>query len=135
MWSQKSQHLFKKIKSLLLLAPVLKAPDFAKPFKLQVDASDINIGAVLLQEGDRGIDHPVCYFSYKFNKHQVNYSTTEKKTSVLLLALQHFDVYLGTTIAPVEVYTDHNPLVFIEKMKNKNQRLLRWSLAFQEYNL
>ena len=134
-WSQKSQHAFEKIKSLLLSAPVLKAPDFAKPFKFQVDTSDIGIGAVLLQEGDRGIDHPVCYFSYKFNKHQVNYSTTEKETLALLLALQHFDVYLGTTIAPVEVYTDHNPLVFIEKMKNKNQRLLQWSLAFQEYNL
>jgi len=30
---------------------------------------------------------------------------------------------------------DHNPLVFIEKMKSKNQRLLRWSLSIQEYNL
>jgi len=43
-------------------------------------------------------------------------------------------VYLGSTTT-VEVYTDHSPLVFIEKMENKNQRLLRWSLAFQEYNL
>ena len=120
---------------MLLSAPVLKAPDFDKAFKLQVNASDIGIGAVLLQEGDQGIDHLVCYFSHKFNKHQINYSTTEKETLALLLALQHFDVYLGTTVAPVEIFTDHNPLVFIEKMKNKNQRLLRWSLAFQEYNL
>ena len=135
LWSQKCQYVFEKIKSLLLSAPVLKAPDFDESFKLQVDASDIGIGAVLLQEGDQGIDHPVCYFSHKFNKHQINYSTTEKETLALLLALQHFDVYLGTTVAPVEVFTDHNPLVFIEKMKNKNQRLLRWSLAFQEYNL
>ena len=115
MWSQKSQHVFEKIKSLLLLAPVLKAPDFAKSFKLQDDASDIGIGSVLLQEGDCGTDYPICYFSYKFNKHQVNYSTTEKETSALLLALQHFDVYLGTTIAPVEVYTDHNPLCSLKK--------------------
>ena len=134
-WSKECQHAFEKVKCLLLSAPVLRAPDFKKPFKLQVDASDIGIGAVLLQEGHHGIDHRVCYFNCKFNKHQVNYSTTEKETLALLLSLQHFDVYLGTTIAPVEVYTDHNPLVFIEKMKNKNQRLLRWSLAFQEYNL
>ena len=38
-------------------------------------------------------------------------------------------------MTPVEIYTDHNPLVFIHKMKNKNQRLLRWSLALQEYDL
>ena len=100
--------------------------------KLQVDASDIGIGAVLLQEGHHGIDHPVCHFSFK---HQTNYSTTEKETLALLLLLQHFDVYLSTTTTPVDVYTDHNPLAFIEKMKNKNQRLLHWSLAFQEYNL
>jgi len=77
-WSKDCQNAFEKIKSLLLSAPVLKAPNFEKPFKLQVDASDIGIGAVLLQEGHHGIDHPVCYFSFKFNKHQVNYSTTER---------------------------------------------------------
>ena len=51
------------------------------------------------------------------------------------LALQHFDVYLCTTLYPVLVFTDHNPLTFINKMKNKNQRLLRWSLTLQEYSL
>ena len=38
-------------------------------------------------------------------------------------------------MAPVEVFTDHNLLVFIHKMKNKNQRLLYWSLTLQEYRL
>jgi len=49
-----------------------------------------------------------------------------------MLVLKHFDVYL---VKPILVYTDHNPLVFIRKMKDKNQRLLRWCLALQEYNL
>ena len=37
----------------------------------------------------------------------------------------------------IKVYTDHNPLNFLKTMKNKNknQRLVRWSLALQEYNL
>ena len=116
-------------------SPVLTAPDFQKQFKLLVDASDIGCGSVLMQEGDDQIDHPVCYFSKKFNKHQRNYSTIEKECLALLLALQHFDVYLCTTLYPVLVFTDHNPLTFIHKMKNKNQRLVRWSLTLQEYNL
>lgn len=124
-WSEECQHSFERIKSLLLSAPVLKAPDFDKPFKLQVDASDIGIGAVLLQESSQGIDHPVCYYSQKLNSHQANYSTSKKETLALLLALQHFDVYLSTSAAPIEIFTDHNPLVFIHNMKNKNQRLLR----------
>ena len=33
------------------------------------------------------------------------------------------------------VYTDHNPLVFINQMRDKKQWLMRWSVALQEYNL
>ena len=53
----------------------------------------------------------------------------------LVLILQHFHVYLDTPAAEILVYTDHNPLVFINHMSGMNQRLLRWSLALQEYNL
>ncbi|XP_066945203.1 uncharacterized protein [Macrobrachium rosenbergii] len=34
-----------------------------------------------------------------------------------------------------EVWTDHNPLVFIERMKGANQRILRWALQLQEFTL
>ena len=45
---------------------------FDKSFKLAVDASDIGAGAVLIQEDNNGVDHPVSYFSKKFNKQQRN---------------------------------------------------------------
>ncbi|KAL0147904.1 hypothetical protein M9458_056781, partial [Cirrhinus mrigala] len=64
---------------------------FDKPFKLEVDASGTGAGAVLLQEDDCGIDHPLCFYSKKFDCHQVNYSTIEKEALALLLALQHFE--------------------------------------------
>ena len=53
----------------------------------------------------------------------------------LVMALQQFDFYLTPAQFPVQVYTDHNPLVFLNKMKDKNQRLLRWNLALQSYDL
>ena len=133
-WSENCQRSFEKVKMLLQSAPVLIAPDFNKPFKLTVDASDLGAGAVLMQEHS-GIDHPICYFSKKFLKHQKNYSTIEKETIALILALNHFDVYLITTFHPIQVFTDHNPLTFINRMKNNNQRLVRWRLSLQEYNL
>ena len=59
----------------------------------------------------------------------------KKDTLGLVLALDHFDVYLDSTPFMIKVYTDHNPLTFLKSMKNKNHRLVRWSLALFGYNL
>lgn len=134
-WTEECQRAFDNVKALLCSKPVLAAPDVTKAFKLEVDASGVGAGAVLMQEDNFGIDHPICYFSKKFNKHQLNYSTIEKEALALLLAVQYFEVYIGSTCIPVAVYTDHNPLVFLSRMFNQNQRLMRWSLILQDYNL
>lgn len=134
-WSDECQNAFDSAKALLCNAPVLAAPVYEKAFKLEVDASSVGAGAVLIQEDTCGIDHPVCYFSRKFNKSQLNYSTIEKETLALLLALQYFDVYVSSSNLPIIVYTDHNPLVFLSRMHNHNQRLMRWSLVVQGYHL
>lgn len=86
-WSTECDNAFKAAKDLLCHAPVLSAPNFDLPFKLQVDASATGAGAVLLQEDSRGIDHPICYFSKKFSKCQQHYSTIEKEALALLLSL------------------------------------------------
>ena len=134
-WNDKCQDAFDRLKAILNSVPVVLAPDFDKCFKLAVDASDVGIGAVLLQEDNNGVDHPVCYFSKKFNKHQKNYSTIEKECLALILEIQQFEVYLTSSTSPIVVFSDHNPLSFLHKLKNKNQRLLRWSLLLQEFNL
>ena len=133
-WTSECQSAFDLLKSLLKSSPVLISPDFHKQFRLMIDASDVGAGVVLLQERE-GVDHPVSYYSKKFTKSQRNYSTVEKETLALLLGLQHFDVYLSTTDFPILVFTDHNPLTFLNKMKNQNQRLMRWSLSLQGVNL
>ena len=89
----------------------------------------------MLQEDDNDVDHSVCYFSKRFNKHQRNYSTIERECPSLVLAFQYFEVYLASSVAPIVIFSDHNPLTFIYKMKNKNQRLLRCSHMLQAHNL
>ena len=69
-WSEECQAAFEKVKGVLTHCPVLAAPNFTKEFKLAVDASDVGAGAVLFQEDDRGIEHPLCYFSKKFTDTQ-----------------------------------------------------------------
>lgn len=89
-WTEECQHAFDSVKALLCNKPVLAAPDVSRAFKLEIDVRAIGAGAVLLQEDASGIDYPICYFSRKFNKHQLNYSTIEKKALALLLSLQYF---------------------------------------------
>ena len=67
-WTKDCQEAFDKLKGILASSPVLMAPDFSKPFKMAVDASDIGIGAVLLQEDSNGLERPICYYSKKLNK-------------------------------------------------------------------
>lgn len=95
-WSILCQQAFKNVKAILCNSPVLAAPCFNKPFKLQVDASFVGAGAVLLQDDDISVERPVCFFSKKFNRHQLNYSIVEKETLALIWALQHFEVYVGS---------------------------------------
>lgn len=134
-WSAPCQEAFVAVKTLLSSAPVLAAPNFGKPFKLQVDASQIGAGAVLLQENDEGVECPVSFFSRKFNKYQQNYSVIEKEALSPIWALQHFEVYGGSGSSPLTVFTDHNPLTFLRSLQNPNQRLMRWALFLQPFNL
>lgn len=132
-WTPKCENAFENVKRLLTSSPVLTAPRLDKPFKLQVDASQVGTGAVLLQTDEHGIDRPISYFSRKFNSYQTNYSTIEKEA--LIWALQHFEVYVSCWIMPTVVYTDHNPLTFLHSLQSPNQRLIRWSLFLQPYSL
>lgn len=132
-WAPACQSAFERVKGLLSNAPVLAAPQWDKEFQLEVDASMVGAGAVLLQSDAGGVNRPICFFSRKFNRHQVNYSVIEKEALALIWALQHFGVYVGS--GPVVVFSDHNPLTFLSSLQAPNQRLVRWALFLQSYSL
>lgn len=87
-WSSVCQQAFEKIKMLMCNAPVLSAPRFDCSFSLQVDASHVGAGAVLLQKGDFGVEKPVSFFSKKFNLYQLTYPTIEKEALSLSVGLE-----------------------------------------------
>lgn len=57
-WTIEAVIDFQHLKHLMTQAPVLALPDFSQAFKLECDANDKGIGAVLMQ-GTR----PICYLS------------------------------------------------------------------------
>ena len=136
MWTPGCDQAFQHLKTFLSSEPVVWAPNHALPFHLQTDASGVGIGAVLLQEDpESDILHPVAYHSAKLKKHQLGYSTIEKEALALVLALKRFECYLHPSSQTILIFTDHNPLDFIHAMKNSRQRILRWALSIQPFNL
>ena len=97
-----------------------------------IDASNQAVGRVLTQKDENNVNRPVCYYSKKFSMSQRNYSTTDKEALALILSVRAFKIYLNNHTV---VYTDHEPLKFIYANVNTNQRLQRWSLELQSYDL
>ncbi|CAM4533278.1 unnamed protein product, partial [Lepidochelys kempii] len=64
-WTGKCQKAFNKLKATLKSDPVLRAPDFDKPFLVTTDASECGVGAVLMQKGPDQEFHPVVFLSKK----------------------------------------------------------------------
>lgn len=89
----KQENAFTALKSALMVMPVLKLPNLNETFILQTDASDLGVGAVLLQYED-GVKKPVAYASKKLTKGQVNYSTIEIECLAIVWSVQKLLRYL-----------------------------------------
>ena len=120
------------MKKALLSDSVLATPDFGKLFTVQVDASNGGIGAVLSQTDDKGEEHPVQYLRRKLLDRERKYPTVEKECLAIVWAVQQLHYYLCGR--EFEIQTDHRPLTWLERVKDKNQKLLRWSLVLQQYS-
>ena len=59
----------------------------------------------------------------------------QKEALGLVLAVKHFEVYVSQGGREVEVLTDHNPLAFLARYQTANNRVFRWALVLQPYNL
>ena len=87
------------------------------------------MGAVLSQVDDDGQDHPVAYYSRKLLPREQRYSTVEQECLAIKLGVQAFSVYLLGR--PFRIQTDHRALQWLDKAKEMNARLTRWSLSLQ----
>ena len=96
------------------------------------DASDYTMGAVLGQKADK-ISRAIYYASKTSNEAQENYSTTEKEMLAMVFACEKFRPYiLGSHVI---IHTDHAAIKYLMAKKEAKQRLIRWVLLLQEFDL
>ena len=130
-WSEHCQASFDQIKSLLSQPPILALPDLSQNFILRTDASDVGIGASLLQEHN-GTLHPVIYVSRKLLQREQNYSIIERELLAIIWAVHKLSRYLlGQQFI---IQTDHKALKYLQKQKSSSAKLNRYFLLLSEFS-
>ena len=130
-WSADCQQAFDALKSALVGADVLALPNKTDTFVLDCDASDNAIGAVLSQIQD-GIEHPICFASQLYDRHQRNYNVTRKKLLALVTIVKKFRQYLLGR--PFIIHTDHAALQWLRRTPEPIGQQARWLEILEEYD-
>ncbi|KAL0396344.1 UNVERIFIED_CONTAM: Transposon Ty3-I Gag-Pol polyprotein [Sesamum calycinum] len=107
--------------------PVLKLPQFDRPFEVQVDASDRALGGVLVQD-----KHPVAFESRKLKDAELRYSTHEKEMTAVVHCLEAWRHYLlGTKFT---VVTDNVANTYFKTQRKLSQKQARWQEFLGEFD-
>ena len=131
-WDENCENAFQTIKEQLMSSPVLAFPEPNGDYILYTDASDVGVGAVLVQEDEGGEERVISYASKAFSGSEKNWTTTEKEAYAVVWALQYFHPYVYGR--KVVIYTDHKALKWLKNVKHPNGKLARWILKLEEYD-
>ena len=112
------------MKAIAATDALLRFSDHNKPFVIETDASDYQLGTVIKQDGK-----PVACHLRKLNAAQNNYAAIEKDSlSVVKTFEAHRFVLCG---ARLNTHTDHRDLT--HKMTQfQTQRVVRWRPLLEE---
>jgi RNase H-like domain found in reverse transcriptase/Reverse transcriptase (RNA-dependent DNA polymerase) len=141
-WNIEEQTAFKTLHQAMINKPVLRQPDFAKPFFLLTDASAYGMGAILSQEGgsltpnttQKPKLHPVAYYSATFTETEHNYDIYKWELLAIIKAISHWQPYLIWTKEHFTILTDHANLLHWKSPRKLNHQTVCWHGELQDYN-
>ena len=122
-WGKEQQAAFDDMKRVISKETLLAFPDFNKEFHIYTDASNYQLGAVIMQEGK-----PLAFYSRKMNAQQWRYTTGEQELLSIVETLKEFrNILLGQKLI---VHTDHKNIVYGNLA---NDRIAQWRLLLEEF--
>ena len=113
--------------------PILGHPDWKLPFVLYTDACKKGLGASLVQMIN-GKEHIISYASRSLTTTETNYNIWELECLAMVWATRLHRMYLMGS--EFKILTDSNAVKHVMKLDDEvaSGRLMRWSLALQDYN-
>ncbi len=101
-WSDAAEAAFAKLKSRFVSAPILITPDPSRQFVVEVDASEVGVGAVISQRSptdDRV--HPCAFLSHRLSPAERNYDIGNRELLAVKLALEEWRHWLEGSGVPL----------------------------------
>ncbi|SJL05427.1 uncharacterized protein ARMOST_08794 [Armillaria ostoyae] len=132
-WGAAQNQAFQQLKKQMAEDVILAIPTPNGRFRVEADASNGAIGAVLSQEQD-GKWRPVAFMSKALTATERNYEIYDKELLAIMLALAEWRHYLMGALEDVEIWTDHQNLQYFRKPQKLNRRQARWVTELAEYH-
>ena len=114
-WNTDCDTAFNQLEHALVHTPILAMPNFDANFVVETNASDIAVGAVLMQH-----DWPVAFMAKAFNSAQHNYHTKYHELLAIVLECKRWHPYLDGK--KTVMLTHHKPLIRLNTAPDLNKR-------------
>jgi hypothetical protein len=132
-WTDELQKAFELLRSRFANSIKLVHPDNEADYIINTDASARAIGGVLMQEDKDGKPRIISTTSRVLNHVEQRYSTCEQELLAIVHSLQKFRIFVYGR--KIKLYTDSQALTFLNRCAITSNRVARWMLAIQQYDV
>ena len=131
-WAMEAEQAFLDTKDLFKNPLILSRPRPDLPYFVQTDAYARVMEVVLFQQEPGKNRRIISHASAKFSPTEAKYHCNEQECLAIIWAIKRFRQYLEDQ--PFTLRTDSKGLTWLERFKDKRDKLARWSLLLQEFS-
>src|SRR5437867_1727832 len=129
-WTEECEVAFEELKKRLITSPILAMPNDDGEFRLDTDASNYAIGAVLSQV-QNGEERVIAYASRTLSRPERNYCVTRRELLAIVYFVKQFRSYLlGREFL---IRTDHSALRWLKLTPEPIGQQARWLEKLEEF--